>query len=308
MIIFPPYETLLAATPMREGDVTVLGSATRYWEYGPEDAAVTVVIVHGFRGEHHGLEPVIAHIQGVRMIAPDLPGFGESTPMTEAAHDVAGYAGWLEKFVAALGVAGTAVILGHSFGSIITANAIAAGVQTPRLILINPIADSALTGPKAFLTWLTVGYYRVGAALPKALGKRVLSNPIVVRFMSIMMAKTRNRELRRWIHDQHDTYFSRFSDAGTLVEAFGASISGSVGAVADRIRVPTLLIGGDQDPITRVSSVERLAASLPDARLHLLENVGHLIHYERPREAATAIVDFLGAGRIAAAQQSGPPL
>jgi len=34
------------------------------------------------------------------------------------------------------------------------------------------------------------------------------------------------------------------------------------------------------------------------SRLVVLHGVGHLIHYERPREAATAITEFLGAGRV----------
>jgi pimeloyl-ACP methyl ester carboxylesterase len=39
---------------------------------------------------------------------------------------------------------------------------------------------------------------------------------------------------------------------------------------------------------------------LPDAELHVLGGVGHLIHYERPREAAELIVSFLGVGAVAA--------
>ena len=56
------------------------GATTAYWVYGPEDAETTVIAVHGFRGEHHGLEPVLAYLPEVRVVAPDLPGFGESAP------------------------------------------------------------------------------------------------------------------------------------------------------------------------------------------------------------------------------------
>ncbi len=301
MIPYPPYDTLLAQLPTRVGEVSVLGSTTRYWDYGQEDAAITLVIVHGFRGEHHGLEPVLAQIEGVRMIAPDLPGFGESTPMTDRAHGIDGYCAWLEGFIDALGLTGEAVILGHSFGSIIASNAVAAGVATPQLILINPIATSALAGPKAFLTWLTVAFYRVAAALPAKPGKRMLGNWLVVRFMSVALAKTKDRALRRWIHDQHHTYFSRFSDTRSLLEAFDASITGTVASVASRIAVPTLLIGARQDPITSVADIEALSLAIPKVELHLLDGVGHLIHYERPRDAAGHIVTFLGSGRIVSA-------
>ncbi len=90
MTVPTPHAAALARIPVREGSVEVLGSTTKYWEYGPADAAHTVVIAHGYRGDHHGLEPVIALLPEVRFISPDLPGFGDSTPMTEAPHSIEG--------------------------------------------------------------------------------------------------------------------------------------------------------------------------------------------------------------------------
>ena len=45
-----PYAELLAETEVRQRSVEVLGSTTRYWDYGPEDAHTTIVVVHGYRG------------------------------------------------------------------------------------------------------------------------------------------------------------------------------------------------------------------------------------------------------------------
>src|SRR3954469_4686745 len=110
----------------RPAEVQVLGSRTRYWEYGAPDAELTVVAVHGFRGDHHGLEAIVAYLcsrtPGIRVIAPDLPGFGESEPLA-GHHDIDGYGAWLSGFLEALGVRGTAVLLGHSFGTIVVAGA-----------------------------------------------------------------------------------------------------------------------------------------------------------------------------------------
>jgi pimeloyl-ACP methyl ester carboxylesterase len=294
-----PYAELLAEQTVREGGVTVLGSDTRYWEYGPADATTTVVVVHGYRGEHHGLEPVIAHLQGVRIVSPDLPGFGDSTPLTGHTHDIPGYSAWLAAFVEALGLTGRAVILGHSFGSIVVSAAVAGGLRTPRLILINPIAAPALEGPNGVMSRLTLLYYRAGRALPEPIGRRLLSNWLVVRFMSAFLAQTKDDDLRRWIHQQHHTYFSRYANRDTVVEGFEASIGSDVSMFASRIAVPTLLIGADRDPITTVAAQQRLAKLFPDARLTVLDGVGHLVHYEKPREAAELIVDFLGTGTVA---------
>lgn len=293
-----PYATLLADVPIRTGEASVLGSVTRYWDYGPADAATTIVVAHGYRGEHHGLEPVIAHLGNVRVIGADMPGFGESSALTEVATDVAGYAAWLAEFVGTLGLTGKAVIFGHSFGSIIASHAIAEGLATPALVLLNPIATSALAGPKAILTWLTVAFYRTASILPVRAADWLLGNWLVVQLMSSTMVKTKDKQLKRWVHDQHHTYFSNYSDRDTVVSAFDASISSDVSVVAERIAVPTLLIGSDQDPITTVAAQRHLETLFPNAKLTILSGVGHLIHYEKPRLAAQEIVSFLGAGKV----------
>jgi pimeloyl-ACP methyl ester carboxylesterase len=298
MIATNPYAAQLAATPVRDRRATVLGSDTRFWDYGPEDAPLTMVVVHGFRGEHHGLEPVVAQLGGIRIISPDLPGFGESTAMARGRHSIEGYAAWLSAFVDQLALPERPVILGHSFGSIVSAAAVAGGLKTPKLILINPIAAPALAGPKAFLTSLAVFYYRASTWLPESIGQQLLSSRLIVRVMSEGMAKTREKGLRRWIHSQHHTYFSKFSDRDTVLEAFRASTSNNVIQFAPKIAVPTLLIAADQDPITTVKDERRLDELLSDSELHIIPNVGHLIHYEKPRVAAEQIVRFLGAGHL----------
>lgn len=292
MTVPSPYAARLADIPVRRRVVQVLGSETAYWEYGEEDADLpTIVAVHGFRGEHHGLEPVIAYLPGFRVISPDLPGFGETPPIPGREHDLSLYAGWLSDFVRQ--VAPGAVVLGHSFGSIVSSAAVAGGLQTPRLILINPIGAPALEGPKGVLTRLAVLYYALGAKLPSRLGTALLRNRLIVRVTSIAMAKTADPALRRFIHDQHDTYFSRFADRDVLHDAFVTSVSHDVRAFAGVIDMPTLLIAAQNDDITPIEDERRLATMFPQAELVEIAHVGHLIHYETPAEAAGAIRRFL---------------
>ena len=288
-----PYATLLEHVPVARHEVSILGSTTRYWVYGPDDARHTIVLSHGYRGEHHGLEPVIAHLPGIRFISPDLPGFGESTPLTEVAHTIEGYAAWLGAFLDALELRGKAIVLGHSFGTIISSSAVADGLDTPALILVNPIAISGLDGPRPFATWITVLYYRTAARLPRRIGHAFLNNWLVVQFMSVNLVKTKDKALRAWIHREHHTFFNRFSDRDTVVEAFDASISTNVSEFARRIPVPTLLVAAELDDITPVSAQYELQRAMPDARLRVLGGVGHLIHYEVPELAAAAIRDFV---------------
>ncbi|HYI50257.1 MAG TPA: alpha/beta hydrolase [Microbacterium sp.] len=286
-----PYSALLDAMPVERHEVEVLGGTTAYWEYGPADAATTIVAVHGFRGEHHGLEPVVAHLDGIRIISPDLPGFGETRPLPGRRHDLSLYSDWLAAFVPA--VSPGAVILGHSFGSIVVAAAVAGGLQAPRVILVNPIGAPALEGPRGVLTRLAVFYYWSGARLPRPIGDGLLRNGAIVRVMSVSMAKTRDARLRRFIHDQHDTYFSRFADRDVLHDAFLASVSHDVREFAPLIPQPTLLIAAQRDDITPIEAERHLATLFADAELVEIPDVGHLIHYETPAPAAEAIRRFL---------------
>lgn len=286
-----PYAPLLAEIPVQRRTAEILGGTTAYWVYGDESAATTIVAVHGFRGEHHGLEPVVAHLPGIRVVSPDLPGFGETAPLPGRTHDLDAYASWLRAFVES--EAAGAVVLGHSFGSIVASAAVAGGLATPRLILVNPIGAPALEGPRGVLTRLAVFYYLAGARLPRPLGDALLRNGVIVRVMSVAMAKTREPELRRFVHEQHDEYFSRFADRDVLHDAFVTSVSHDVRAFAPRITQPTLLIAAEKDDITPIEAERHLATLFPDAELVEIPAVGHLIHYETPAAAASAIREFL---------------
>ncbi len=298
MSITSPYAADLERIPVREGALRILGSTTRFWDYGDPDADTTLVLVHGFRGDHHGLEPLVAQLRGMRMVSPDLPGFGESTPMTEAAHDIDGYGRWLREFVAGLELpaSGRVVLLGHSFGSIVVAGALASGASSrpDAVVLVNPIGQPALEGPRGVFTRLAIFYYWLAAVLPERLGFGLLRNRVIVRVMSMAMAKTRDASLRRWIHDQHDRYFSAFSDRRVVLEAFRASVSHDVSEYAARVPERTLLVAAEKDDITPIEAEFRLQTLFPDAELVVIPDVGHLIHYETPVSAAEAVERFLG--------------
>lgn len=298
MPVFSPYAKLLDELPISQHVLTVLGSETHYWVYGPDDAPLTIVIAHGYRGEHHGLEPVIAQFRGIRFIGADMPGFGESGEL-DAGHSIDSYAHWLAEFMKQTD-SEDAVVIGHSFGSIISSYAIANGlISPPKLVLINPIAAPALEGPSALLTRLTMAFYRTALIVPERIGYWQLSNWAVIRGMSLKLAVTRDKELRRFIHDQHHTYFGRFASRRQVVDSFDASVSYTVGDFAEKITMPTLLIGAEKDPITAVKHLYALADRIPNSELNVIPDVGHLIHYEVPRIAAELILDFLGQGELA---------
>jgi pimeloyl-ACP methyl ester carboxylesterase len=290
-----PYAPLIAGVPVRDDEVAVLGGRTRFWVYGPDDARDRIVFLHGLRGDHHGLEPIIAHLAGKQVVVPDLPGFGASPPLPTTPHDVVGYAAWTRELLAAVDPAGDAVLAGHSFGSIVATAALAAA-PPPRvraLVLVNPIAASALAGPRRVMTGVTVAYHRLAAALPERLGTALLRHPLMTRIASVAMATTSDPGLRRWIHAEHDRYFSTFADRRTLLEAFHASVENDVAGFAADVDAPTLLVAAERDDIAPLPAQRALTLRFPHARLATVPGTGHLAHYEAPAEVAREITAFL---------------
>jgi poly(3-hydroxyoctanoate) depolymerase len=63
-----------------------------------------------------------------------------------------------------------------------------------------------------------------------------------------------------------------------------------------RLRQPTLVIGGDDDPSVPLRNSRMLAARIPDARLHVVKGGGHLFLLDEPESVAGTIRAFLDDG------------
>ncbi|CAB4541476.1 unannotated protein [freshwater metagenome] len=291
MVVPNPYAGQLDA---REGIVHVLevdNTTSYWWEYPSSAGAETLVFVHGFRGDHHGLQLIADALPEYRILIPDIPAFGSSSSWPTGVSSIDDYGRWLRAFLTATQTQ-ECVVLGHSFGSIVVTNALF-GAGTAPIILVNPISQRALTGPKRVAANLAALWYKVGRLLPEGLGVAWLGNPLFVRAMSVMLTKSREPVLRRWIHDQHARYFSSYSDRDSLVAAFTVSTTATVADYASKVTRPVLLIAADQDDITPIQVQRSIQKEFPNAELHVLEDVGHLVHYEKPIETGAAIRDFL---------------
>lgn len=268
------------------------GCQSVYFEYPAEEAnAATLVMIHGYRGNHRGLEAIAAGLSKYRVLIPDLPGFGESSPLG-IKHSVEAYSDWLHGFLKALQIDQTAHLMGHSFGSLVVG--FYATQHTPRSVsLVNPVSTPALEGPRAALTNLTKVYYALASSAPRFIGEWLLRNRVAVMAMSVVMAKTKQRPLRRWIHNQHLSNFSDFASVEVATEGYDASISTDLSKLAQRINAPVLVVAATLDDITDIESQRRVSQLYPNATYREIENVGHLVHYEAPEQAARLISEFV---------------
>lgn len=277
---------------MPSSQIDLYGSQVHYWTYGPVGGR-TVLMLHGFRGNHLGLLKIIDGLGEYRVIVPDLPGFGISTPMTELPHTAAGYSALAKAFITGLRL-DRPVLLGHSYGSVIASHLAANEPESvSELVLVSPIAASPRAGFNRPVSNLVRGYYWFGTHLPEPLGRKVLMSKTFNRLMSLTLTKTRDPATRLAIRHHHLGDLQFAENRRVIAESFPDSMAKTAGDAAEDIPHRTLLVAGEKDALSPVRSQRRLADRLPQGSLVLIPHVGHLVHLETPREAAQAIRRFL---------------
>jgi pimeloyl-ACP methyl ester carboxylesterase len=75
-----------------------------------------------------------------------------------------------------------------------------------------------------------------------------------------------------------------FRNEGFSVDLFGE---------LPNIRCPTLVLGGELDPITPVADSQDIAAAIPQAELRIFEGAGHGVFRDKPEEAVAVIREFV---------------
>ena len=92
-------------------------------------------------------------------------------------------------------------------------------------------------------------------------------------------------EIRRLIEAQ---------TTGAIADGLRAMMSRPDSAqVLPSVRVPTLIVVGSDDGITTVSDAESMHRSIPDSRMVVIPNVGHMSNMEAPQEFNEALLEFL---------------
>ncbi len=78
-----------------------------------------------------------------------------------------------------------------------------------------------------------------------------------------------------------------------LREQLGHYMASDLGSSTDEIRVPTLVLTGDEDPLTPAQNSVDLAAALPLGQLEILRGVRHMPHIEKPQALASMVLAFV---------------
>lgn len=114
--------------------------------YSVAGSGMPVLLLHGWGLGHHTYRDVIERVaaEGVRVIAPAMPGFGGSADLPDETFSMSGYARWVIDLLDVLGVDESVVVLGHSFGGGVSIRlAYDHPGRVRSLVLVNSVGGSA---------------------------------------------------------------------------------------------------------------------------------------------------------------------
>ncbi len=247
--------------------IIVQNIATTYTNRG---TGPVILCLHGWKDSLRTFDSIeSALLKRGRVIALDLPGFGETGNPPEA-WQVGDYVKFVSDFLKKIGVESD-YLIGHSFGGRIIIKGIGDGSLSARKIVL--IASAGLTTEKTIYTRITKIFFKVSAW--------------ILRIPPFSYLRSFVRKVF------YTAIGSDYFNAGALQETFIKIIAEDLSDTARRITTPTLLIWGAKDDATPVKHGKALQSMIRDSRLEIFTDAGHFVHHEKAVEVGNLIEEFL---------------
>lgn len=255
-----------------------------YTERGPDGGGSgdPVVLLHAFP-LHGGMwEPQAEALSGSRrVIMPDYPGFGRATgEPVPAVPEIGYYSEALREMLDRFGME-RVVLGGISMGGYV---AFAALRTFPERISALVLAD---TNPAPDSEDARQGRNETAARIADE-GIEAMPDLLTERLLSEHTRRERPETVKR-VREM-------------MLEASPEGTVAALGAMRERpdstpllgeIRVPTLVIGGEEDTLSGPEEMARMSEAIPESRHITLSEAGHLSNLESPEKFSAALSGFL---------------
>jgi len=246
-----------------------------------------VTVLHGFTQSWRSWHEVISHMpDGWRWVVPDLRGHGDTHVRPGGPHTMEACTADLMMLWDHLGISRTHLV-GYSMGG--------------RLAL-----HVAATHPERILSLLTIGAHagleeeaREGRRRgDEALAQRIETDGLeaFVNYWSSlpMFAGLERRGPSFVAQVRAERMNNRAAGLAESLRGMGAGAMRPVWNEMERVRCPCTFVAGQLDH-GYVASARRLAASVTDARVVVVQRAGHTVHQERPDAFARLLLAHLEA-------------
>jgi pimeloyl-ACP methyl ester carboxylesterase len=246
-----------------------------------------LVLVHGSNASLHTWEPWVAILGGeFRVISMDLPGHGLTGRTVEDDYSIAAMAAFVDEVTLELGVQRFHLAGNSMGGHTAWIYALDHPRRLDRLILIDASGHPDEDGEE------------------EGLGFRLARTPIASRLMLFVTPKSVIEK----------TLQAAFADPALVTDAMVTRYhelllrEGSREASAARFRLPketervnelpritnpTLILWGGEDRLVPVADAHRFARAIPNSRVRIYADVGHIPMEEAPARSAADLRAFL---------------
>lgn len=196
---------------------------------------------------------------GYRVIAPDMPAFGQSSPL-DTAWSVGDYARWLKDFMSAKGLDGCFVVA-HSFGARVIFKLLAEEEELVKKLVITGGAGLVKPRSPAYMRQVK-RYRRIKKLFPRYAEKHFGSEEY--RTLSPLMK-----------------------------ESYKLIVNEDLRGCAEKVKAPALLIYGASDTVTPPTEEGKIFHSLiAGSRLEIIEG-GHFCFSENSEKFNGLLLEFL---------------
>jgi pimeloyl-ACP methyl ester carboxylesterase len=262
------------------------GLRVHYQEAG-DPGAPPMILIHGFAASNLVWSKVFLEFAeaGFRVIAPDLLGYGYSDKPRHLDYTIARQAEMVVSFMRRLGI-DRAVLVGSSYGAAIAATiALDHPALVEKLVLVGAVTNNK---PTRYLLMRLFSSPIIGDVLsPLVVGSR--------RLLRLRMKRVYDRH--SWVLDERrvDARHLPLATRGAhraIIRTVRRWDAERVSREAHLLTQPTLLLWGDNDREVPLRDGEHLHQEIPNSRLLVFRECGHLPNEEYPEIFAKLVLEF----------------
>ena len=251
-----------------------------------------VLLLHGYAETSHMWRPLMPKLAArFRVIAPDLPGIGDSDIPPDGL-DMSHAATRIHTLVRSLGVT-SAVVVGHDIGLMVAyAYASQFPAETDKLVLIDAFLPG-VEGWESIYNNPTVWHFRFNGITPEALVKGRERTYFEHFWNDFAADKTHSiPEADRRAYTAAYARPGRMRAGWEYFVSFQQAANDFARFAQTKLTMPVLSIGGAQANGDALGKQAKLVAA--NVESIVLPNAGHWLMEEQPQQTMDALMSFIG--------------
>jgi pimeloyl-ACP methyl ester carboxylesterase len=264
-------------------------------DLGGAGAPHTLLVAHatGFHGRAYG--PLVRRLRGFHALAPDLRGHGDSTRPLDGRFNWEGLADDVDAVARAISTGEPLFAFGHSMGAAVSLLTEALRPGTFRAIyafepIVIPPEVPRETERRSVWVEGTRKRRRDFASLDEAFANYQAKAP----FLSFT-PESLHAYIDHGFHRVESGALSIKMDPHDEAAMYQMSPEHPTWDHLPEVGCPVVVASGKPAPMTASGWTERIAARLPDARVEVFEELGHMGPFEAPDTIAAAVQRFFDA-------------